>query len=209
MIVMYVRYKRRSQCNPTERHHGIPRLYPSIGKAEMVLQEVFAWVSAASWDGTLVFRNGAEDAELGLQIFSDVHDGRNVATAVAVVPKHQIHFLCLPVRRARDAPADARIDHQHEFASGVCGLADRISLLPEQGRHLPPDQMPRGRVGQVQHSRQRRGAHLHCHARHRAGVVGPGVSRRHGGAHRCPASHWRAARSQRGGGVPGIAHRRR
>jgi hypothetical protein len=50
-----------------------------------VLQEVFTRVSAASWDGTLVLRNGTEDAELGAQVFTNVHDGRNITTAVAVI----------------------------------------------------------------------------------------------------------------------------
>jgi hypothetical protein len=33
----------------------------------------------------LILRNGAEDAELGVQILANVHDGRNIATAVTVV----------------------------------------------------------------------------------------------------------------------------
>jgi hypothetical protein len=33
----------------------------------------------------LILRNGAEDAELGVQVFADIHDGCNIATAIAVV----------------------------------------------------------------------------------------------------------------------------
>jgi hypothetical protein len=38
------------------------------------LQEVFASASATSWDSTLILGNSAEDAELGIQVFTNIHD---------------------------------------------------------------------------------------------------------------------------------------
>jgi hypothetical protein len=49
------------------------------------LQEVFSCTTASGWDSALVFWNGAEDAELWVQILTDVHDGSNITAAVAVI----------------------------------------------------------------------------------------------------------------------------
>ena len=49
------------------------------------LQEVIASTTSSSWDSTLILGNGTEDAELGVEILTDVHDGCNITTAVAVV----------------------------------------------------------------------------------------------------------------------------
>ena len=52
----------------------------------MVLsQEVVSGTAAVGGYGTQILGNGAEDAESGVQVFVDVHDGCNVAAAVAVV----------------------------------------------------------------------------------------------------------------------------
>ena len=49
------------------------------------LQEVIVGASATGRDGTLILGNRAEDAELGVKIFADVHDRSNIAAAIAVV----------------------------------------------------------------------------------------------------------------------------
>lgn len=49
------------------------------------LEEVFAAGASAGGHGAAVIRHGAEDLELGLQVFAEVHDGSDVAAAVAVV----------------------------------------------------------------------------------------------------------------------------
>ncbi len=69
-------------CKASERRHDI------IGKGNATrkrLQEVLSSTSAASWNSTLILRDSREDAELGNEVFTNVHDGSNIATAVAVV----------------------------------------------------------------------------------------------------------------------------
>ena len=51
----------------------------------MKSQEVFARATASSWNSSLILRDRREDAELGVQILANVHDGRNITAAVAVV----------------------------------------------------------------------------------------------------------------------------
>ena len=50
-----------------------------------ILQKVVRGTPPAGWDVTHVVGDGREDAELGIQIPVNRHDGRNVATAVTVV----------------------------------------------------------------------------------------------------------------------------
>jgi hypothetical protein len=49
------------------------------------LQKVIAGTATAGGDRALVLGDGAEDAEFGVEVFANVHDGGYVAAAVAVV----------------------------------------------------------------------------------------------------------------------------
>jgi len=57
------------------------RKQDKVGK----LQEVLSCTTTTGWDSALVFWNGAEDAELWVQILADVHDRSNITAAVAVI----------------------------------------------------------------------------------------------------------------------------
>jgi len=52
---------------------------------EIGLQKVFACTSTTCRNGSLVFWDGAEDTEFWDEIFSNIHDRRHVAAAVAVI----------------------------------------------------------------------------------------------------------------------------
>lgn len=49
------------------------------------LQEVVTGSTASCGNSTLLFGDSAEDAELGVEVLADVHDGSYIATTVAVV----------------------------------------------------------------------------------------------------------------------------
>jgi hypothetical protein len=49
------------------------------------LQKVISSAASTSGDSTLFLGNGTEDAELGVEVFANIHDRCNIATAVAVV----------------------------------------------------------------------------------------------------------------------------
>jgi hypothetical protein len=49
------------------------------------LQKVVASAATPSWNRTLVFGNGTEDAEFRAEIFANVHDRCNIAAAITVV----------------------------------------------------------------------------------------------------------------------------
>lgn len=48
-------------------------------------QEVLASATSTGWNCTLILWNSAEYAELWVQILTDVHDGCNITTAIAVI----------------------------------------------------------------------------------------------------------------------------
>lgn len=52
---------------------------------EFSSKEVVAWSPATCGNVALVIRDGREDAELGIQVCVDSHDGRHVTASVAVV----------------------------------------------------------------------------------------------------------------------------
>ena len=74
-------------CKSSKLHRNILQSLLVVEKASKSghLQEVFASSTSSSRNSALILRNGTEDAELGVQILTDVHDGSNIATAVAVV----------------------------------------------------------------------------------------------------------------------------
>lgn len=61
------------------------RSSPAARSTAHALQKVLSSAAASSWDGTAVVGHGTEDLELLLEVLSKVHDGSDVATAVAVV----------------------------------------------------------------------------------------------------------------------------
>lgn len=72
-------------------HHHPPLLHPAKrinGKEEKnsrILQEVLATTATTCGNSALVIWHGREDLKLGLEVLAQVHNGRDVATAVAVV----------------------------------------------------------------------------------------------------------------------------
>ena len=48
-------------------------------------KEVLSPASPSSWHGPSLVRNGAEDGKFGIELLVEVHDGGDVAAAVAVV----------------------------------------------------------------------------------------------------------------------------
>lgn len=50
-----------------------------------VSKEIFTGVASSCRDGTLIFRDGRKDTELGVQILADVHDRSHVTAAIAVI----------------------------------------------------------------------------------------------------------------------------
>ena len=58
------------------------RLFPTTAYG---LQEILRPSSRSHRHSALVVRNGAEDGEAGVEVFAEVHDGGDVAAAVAVV----------------------------------------------------------------------------------------------------------------------------
>ena len=61
-----------------------PERHPDIMRV-VILQKVVASATTSSRNSTLVLGNGTEDAELGVEILANVHDRRNIPTAIAVV----------------------------------------------------------------------------------------------------------------------------
>jgi hypothetical protein len=54
-------------------------------RVSQILQKVFAAAASAGGDGSAVVWDGAEYLEFLLQVFAEVHDGGDVAAAIAVV----------------------------------------------------------------------------------------------------------------------------
>jgi hypothetical protein len=80
--------KRLVYASLPKRHRDILRALLYVRESKLQcghLQEVIASTTSATRNSTLVFRNGAEDAELGVKVFANIHDRRNIAAAVAVV----------------------------------------------------------------------------------------------------------------------------
>lgn len=67
-------------------YNGPLRIYRSQEKRDEVrLKEVVARSPATCGNVTLIIGHGREDAELGIQVCVDSHDGRHIAASVAVV----------------------------------------------------------------------------------------------------------------------------
>ena len=109
--------------------------------------------------------------------------------------------FCESGRRASDDPAEERDHHQHEFAGRLCGAADRVDLLHDEGGDLSSDEMFGRGMGQIRDHRERGGADLHPHSGDGGCALRSGISSRHGGTNRCAAPYRRAYGSSRGGGV--------
>lgn len=65
-----------------KRRHALATM-PNAPRID--LQKVIASSPTSRGHSTLVLRDGAEDTEFRLETFANVHDGRDIAAAVAVV----------------------------------------------------------------------------------------------------------------------------
>lgn len=74
-FALYLHIQDASKCHSLQTPLKIP----------LHLQEVFSSTATTSGYGALVLWYGREDAEFGLEILSDVHDGCDVTAAVAVI----------------------------------------------------------------------------------------------------------------------------
>lgn len=86
MVVWPERLPPFMQTRPLERH--LCDILPSVNRQSINqsnLQKVIAGTATAGGDRALILGDGAEDAEFGVEVFADVHDGGYVAAAVAVV----------------------------------------------------------------------------------------------------------------------------
>ena len=71
--------------HPTHIHPAHDNVYPVSPITTYGLQEILRPPPRSHWNSALVIRHGAEDGEAWVQVFAEIHDGGDVAAAVAVV----------------------------------------------------------------------------------------------------------------------------
>ena len=75
------------------------------------------------------------------------------------------NIFCQPGCRTSDDPTEGRPRRRPEFASRLRGLADRVSILHDEGCHFAPYEMPCREWGKIQHHCECGGTNIHSHSR--------------------------------------------